>query len=440
MEMNGKPSGAVEYILIIQVVLKCTVLLEVFVSCHIFCCRSTFSPIFSSGKLKKMMPIIKVLNSKIEDNFSKYASNGDMFELKHELGKYSMDAIASSAFGVDALSLSSGQNESEFVKYAKAIFTFGPLDFILLFFLLPFFNSTPFLSRARNFLVTSGIAKFLQFPNLHENMFFINVVGTAIKQRRETKKKRNDLIDMMIEALDSPAFSAADEDDHATDQYERDSKIHGFEKHTTKLNDDYIIATAMILLQVGYDSTALTMSNAVYELTLNPECQRRLQEELSDANINDYSVLQNLPYLDAVLHETLRVHPIIPNLAKICTREYKVPGTSLTIKPGDSIEINATGIHHDPKYYTNPESFDPENFTKERKAERDPLTFMGFNQGPRSCIAMRFALLEMKICLSHLLTNFNFISCEKTTRNWETAVDSFLGGIKGGAWVRCERR
>ena len=134
------------------------------------------------------------------------------------------------------------------------------------------------------------------------------------------------------------------------------------------------------------------------------------------------------------------MHPVLAGLIKICTKEYKVPGTNLVIKPGDVIQINAVGIAHDPKYFSNPETFDPENFMKERKAERDPLTFMGFNQGPRSCIAMRFALLEMKICLSHLLMNFNFLSCEKTKRHFETTVDSFLGGVKGGAWVQCERR
>ena len=47
-----------------------------------------------------MMPLIKVLNSKIEDNLSEYASNGEMFELKHETGKYSMDAISSCGFVV----------------------------------------------------------------------------------------------------------------------------------------------------------------------------------------------------------------------------------------------------------------------------------------------------------------------------------------------------
>ena len=387
-----------------------------------------------------MMPLIKVLNSKIEDNLSEYASNGEMFELKHETGKYSMDAISSCGFGVDAGSLASGGKDSEFVRYAKQIFDLTPWNFILFLVVLPFFNMTPFLVRARKLLVTSGIAPFLKFPNEKANLFFINVVEGAIKQRRETKIKRNDLIDMMIEALDSSNVDGADDDEHATDQFERDSKIHGFERSKTKVSEDHIISTAIVMMQAGFDTTALTMSNALYQLTLHPECQRRLQAELDEANINDYSVLQNLPYLDAVLHETLRIHPVLAALEKVCTKEYKVPGTKVTIKPGDSIQINNVGISYDPKYFTNPETFDPENFMKERKAERDPLTFLGFNQGPRSCIAMRFALLEMKVCLSHLLTNFNFISCEKTKRNYEFATDNFLGGIKGGAWVKCERR
>jgi len=386
-----------------------------------------------------MMPLIKVLNSKIEDTFSEHAANGEMFELKNEMGKYSMDAIASCGFGVDAQCLGS-KKDTIFVTSAKKLFEMTVKLVIFFFLIVPVFNKYNILQRLRKILVQSGAAPFLAYPNHDENLFFVNVVESAIKQRRQTKIKRNDLIDMMIEALDSPNFGGTDDDDHANDQFEKDSKIQGFDVTKTKLNEDYIIATAIVLMFAGYDTTALTMSNALFELTLNPECQRRLQEELAEANIEDYSVLQSLPYLDAVIHETLRMHPVLPGLIKICTKEYKVPGTNVVIKPGDVITINAIGIAYDPKYFSNPERFDPENFMKERKAERDPLTFMGFNQGPRSCIAMRFALLEMKICLSHLLTHFNLLSCEKTTRNFETSVDHFLGGIKGGAWVQCERR
>ena len=386
-----------------------------------------------------MMPLIKVLNSKIEETFSNYASNGEMIELKKEMGKYSMDAIASSAFGVDAQSLQSDA-DSEFVKQARKIFELGPSVILYFFFICPPLQNYPILARLRKYLVQSGMIPSLHFPNKEPNQFFIDVVQSTIKQRRETKTRRNDLIDMMIDAVEN-SKEEDEHDDHANDQFEKDSKVRGVDKYKNILNEDYVIATAIILMQAGYDTTALTMSNALYELTLNPECQRRLQDELAEADIDDYSVLQGLPYLDAVLHETLRIHPVLALLEKICTKEYKVPGTkNLTLKPGDTLQINSIGIMHDPKYFPNPETFDPENFMKERKAERDPLTFTGFNQGPRACIAMRFALLEMKICLSHLLTNFNFLSCEKTKRNYETETKTFLGGIKGGAWVRCERR
>ena len=385
-----------------------------------------------------MMPLIKALNPKLEETFSEFASSGEMIELKNELGKYSMDALASCGFGVDAQSLQS-ETDSEFVKHAKFIFN-NPVNFVYFFLVCPLLSKYPLLSRFRKFLVKSELVPSLHFPSKEANQFFINVVQSVISERRQTKIRRNDLIDMMIDALDSSKVEE-DDDEHANDQFELDSKVQGVDKSKNKLGEDYIIATAIILMQAGFDTTALTMSNTLYELTLNPECQRRLQDELAEANIDDYSVLQGLPYLDAVLHETLRLHPALALLEKICTKEYKVPGAkNLTIKPGDTIRINAIGIMQDAKYFPNPETFDPENFMKDRKSERDPLTFTGFNQGPRSCIAMRFALLEMKICLAHLLTNFNFISCEKTKRNFEVATESFLGGIKGGAWVRCERR
>ena len=386
-----------------------------------------------------MTHLIRALNNKIEDTLGDYASSGQCFNLKDEMGKYSLDAISSCGFGVDAGSLGK-KEDSEFAKNVKRVFDLTLSRVFMFFFILPVFARSETLSLLRKFLVQSGIAPFLRFPSPDENLFFIKVVESAIKHRRETKTKRNDLIDMMIEALDSPLFCGEDDDEHVNQQFERDSKVKPSDKSKVVLDEDYIIATAIVLLMAGYDTTALTMSNAVYMLTLNPECQRRLQEELDEADTNDYSTLQSLPYLDAVIHETLRMHPVVSNLPKICTKPYKIPGTSVVLKPGDMIEINAVGIAHDPKYFPNPETFDPENFMKAKKTERDPLTFLGFNQGPRACIAMRFALLEMKICLSHLLKHFNFLSCEKTSRNYEIDVDNFLGGIKGGAWVRCERR
>ena len=387
-----------------------------------------------------MMPIIRQLNGKMEQHLSKHALSGEMLELKHYMGKYSMDALASCAFGVDAGSLSR-DDESDFIRYARKVFEPTVMTMIQFFFVLGIFTRNQVLNRCRTFLIRIGLGKLLEFPNKDANDFFINVLEATIKHRRETKTKRDDLVDMMIEALnDDGKPDECEQNEHEHDQFEKDSQLQNFTRPKTKLNDDYIIATAMVLMQAGFDTTALTMSNILYELTLNQECQKKLQEELSEVNLEDYIVLQNLPYLDAVIHETLRKNPVVPVIEKLCTKEYKIPRSNITIMPGETVQVNNVGICFDEKYFPNPEKFDPENFSKERQAERNPFTFLGFNQGPRSCIAMRFALLEMKICIANLLTKFNFLPCEKTKQNFEIEPKSFLGGIKGGAWVKCKKR
>lgn len=60
-------------------------------------------------------------------------------------------------------------------------------------------------------------------------------------------------------------------------------------------------------------------------------------------------------------------------LLRTCTAtEYKIPETPIVLEKGKRIIINVSGIHHDPKYYPNPEQFNPDNFSKEAKARRHP--------------------------------------------------------------------
>ena len=66
------------------------------------------------------------------------------------------------------------------------------------------------------------------------------------------------------------------------------------------------------------------------------------------------------------------------------------------------------------RYYSNPEVFNPDNFSKEAKAKRHPYAFLGFGHGPRSCLGMRFALLEAKFGLAAIFARFNLKTSDKT--------------------------
>ena len=85
--------------------------------------RSTFSPIFTSGKMKGMTPFIDTVADRLVAAFGEEAKSGEPIDLKEKFGKFSMDTIASCAFGVDAQSFTN--TESQFVKNAKAVFRYG---------------------------------------------------------------------------------------------------------------------------------------------------------------------------------------------------------------------------------------------------------------------------------------------------------------------------
>jgi len=87
------------------------------------------------------------------------------------------------------------------------------------------------------------------------------------------------------------------------------------------------------------------------------------------------------------------------------TQNYDVPGESLTIEKGQKITIPLYSIHHDPKYYPNPDTFDPERFTEEEKSKRPNGTFLPFGDGPRHCIGKH----------KYIIINYNYYS--KCTKN-----------------------
>lgn len=72
------------------------------------------------------------------------------------------------------------------------------------------------------------------------------------------------------------------------------------------------------------------------------------------------------------------------------------------------------GLHHDERYFKNPEKFDPERFSIENRDQIDPDTYLPFGIGPRNCIGSRFALMEIKTIIYYLLLTFDFEVTKKT--------------------------
>lgn len=87
-----------------------------------------------------------------------------------------------------------------------------------------------------------------------------------------------------------------------------------------------------------------------------------------------------------MISETLRKHPSVPATWRVVTKPYVIPGTSVHLDVGMTILIPVYGLHHDPKYFPDPEVFNPENFNDEVKAKRPYHSYLPFGDGPRNCI------------------------------------------------------
>ncbi|XP_011705919.1 PREDICTED: cytochrome P450 9e2-like, partial [Wasmannia auropunctata] len=102
-----------------------------------------------------------------------------------------------------------------------------------------------------------------------------------------------------------------------------------------------------------------------------------------------------------------------------CAKRYELPPSqpgrkSVIVEPGDILLFPVHAIHRDPKYFPNPDKFDPERFSEENKDNILPYTYLPFGHGPRKCIGNRFALMETKILIAHLLQKFTLKTTDKT--------------------------
>lgn len=113
-----------------------------------------------------------------------------------------------------------------------------------------------------------------------------------------------------------------------------------------------------------------------------------------------------------VINETLRMFSPAKRLDRVASNDYEYNG--LKIDKGQIIMVPIYTLHHDPEIYPNPDVFDPERFNEENRKTRENVVFLPFGAGPRNCIGLRFALMEMKLFLSTILSKYRFVKCEIT--------------------------
>ncbi|XP_014481573.1 PREDICTED: cytochrome P450 6k1-like [Dinoponera quadriceps] len=346
--------------------------------------RTKLTPIFTSGKLKKMFELMLECGNNLDTYINSLGLKGNSktIEVKELAAKFTTDIIGSTAYGLNVNSLNNPN--AEFRKYGKKIFEynfFRGFEIMAVFFL-------------PNLVRLTGIKMF----GKESSNFLRKAFWETMLQRMKSGKKRNDLIDILIEIKETHS----------------DQNIEGFE-----FDGDDLVAQAAVFFAAGFETSSTITAFTLYELAVHPEIQTKLRREIvdaldaSDGNIT-YDMTLSLPYLDMVVAETLRKYPTLPFLDRTTVETYKVPNSDLVLEKGTPIYISMLGMHYDPEYFPDPEKFDPERFNEENKRNILPYTYFPFGEGPRSCIGTRFGFLTTKLALIKIFNKCEVTPCEKT--------------------------
>jgi cytochrome P450 len=242
-------------------------------------------------------------------------------------------------------------------------------------------------------IVTRQTAKLIQWPEwlpLPDNRrkrratkVLDEIIRRVIRERRASGEDKGDLLSMLLKAVDEEGDGTGMTDEQARDE-------------------------AITLFNAGQDTTAAGLTWLWYLVATCPEAEEKLRDEAQTA-LGDrpatYADLPSLPYTAMVVKESLRLFPptwaLIPRVAV-----EDVPMGDYVIRKGGWVYIYPWVIHRDPRFFPDPEQFDPERFATGRVEKIPQHAYIPFGAGPHLCIGNTFAQMEMVLAVSTVVPRF----------------------------------
>jgi len=241
------------------------------------------------------------------------------------------------------------------------------------------------------------------------------VVYRIIDERRRGGEDRGDLLSMLLLAEDE-------------------------EGDRTGMSNEQVRDEAMTLFLAGHETTANLLAWTWYLLALNPEAERRLHAEI-DAALEDgrpptVDDLPRLRYTEMVVSEVMRLYPPAWAVGRRAVADHEAG--SYLVPAGSLILVSQYVAHRDPRFWPDPERFDPERWTPEARAGRPQFAYFPFGGGPRRCVGEAFAWMEATLILATLASRWRMRPA--TGRAVETSPRITLRPGRGGVPVTLERR
>ncbi|XP_054157888.1 thromboxane-A synthase-like [Oppia nitens] len=410
--------------------------------------RSALTPTFSGAKLRIMTPIVNDAINNLLDIIDRQSKSGEEFDIYDMFQNLTTDVIGRTAFGIQS-NVQNKEND-KFLNAAKDVFNMSINQWM--FFLIQCFPSTDtVLYPYRRFkeMIDHKLGK-------SPNGILLDMARDIVQIRKQNpNNRRKDLLQLMLDTKISTDDISYDkmvagndvdvkESDNNNTSTKKNGSANGGGRRLSKteitLTEEEIQANCVLFYEAGYETTSTALGFMAHILVNYPDVQEKVRREVqqlyeSEGKL-DFNTVNKLEYMECVLNETMRVYPpVITFVSRECLQDYKYK--DITIPKGAAVQVATYYLHHDPDYWSEPEKFDPDRFSAERKHEIYPSSWQPFGSGPRNCIGLRFALFEAKLALAKLLLAYRLESVPKTEiGKLTTQVKILTLTPKNGVWVK----
>ena len=168
-----------------------------------------------------------------------------------------------------------------------------------------------------------------------------------------------------------------------------------------QMDDEELQDQVVTVIVAGHETSGLALTYALYLLATHPETRQLVTEEVTAVLGNRRAVaadVERLPICGAVINEALRLYPSGALIGRECTEAVEIGGVQL--EPGDDAWIHLWIVHRDERWFSDPHVFRPQRWLDGSCANLPRFAFLPFGGGPRVCIGVHFAMMELVLALA----------------------------------------
>jgi cytochrome P450 len=191
--------------------------------------------------------------------------------------------------------------------------------------------------------------------------------------------------------------------------------MHARDEDGSRMTDEQLRDEVMTFLLAGHETTALALSWALYLLSQDIGAEKKLHEEvdrLRTGRLPSVSDLSSLTFVEKVIKETMRLYPPAWSVARTAIASFELEG--YRIPAGANIVMSQWIMHRDPRFFSEPENFDPDRWSTRACQNLPRFAYFPFGGGPRQCIGASFATTETVLILATIARRYQLVSVKKT--------------------------